>query len=165
MDHAAVACPANRQRHGDSQRLPITVRVYSTWPVRNGCRTTVHPEPNRQRRVAKDSTRDLGQTLSTKARADLDASQRRIVSIRHRNVCTHVRANHSVLDRDLWPPPPDEPVVIEAPPPLPNIIWPRLPPDHPYHLPPGYHYPDNLPEGHPGHYPQHSIRLPRRTFY
>jgi hypothetical protein len=51
-----------------------------------------------------------------------------------------------------WPPPPDEPVVIEAPPPLPNIIWPRLPPDHPYHLPPGYHYPDNLPEGHPGHY-------------
>ena len=51
-----------------------------------------------------------------------------------------------------WPPPPDEPVVIEAPPPLPNIIWPRLPPDHPYHLPPGYHYPDNLPEGHPGHF-------------
>ena len=51
-----------------------------------------------------------------------------------------------------WPPAPDEPVVIEAPPPLPNIIWPRLPPDHPYHLPPGYHYPDNLPEGHPGHY-------------
>ena len=51
-----------------------------------------------------------------------------------------------------WPPPPDEPVVIEAPPPLPNIVWPRLPPDHPYHLPQGYHYPDNLPEGHPGHY-------------
>jgi hypothetical protein len=27
-----------------------------------------------------------------------------------------------------------------------------MPPDHPYHLPPGYHFPDNLPEGHPGHY-------------
>ena len=51
-----------------------------------------------------------------------------------------------------WPAPPDEPVVIEAPPPLPNIIWLRLPPDHPYHLPPGYHYTYNLPEGHPGHY-------------
>lgn len=45
-----------------------------------------------------------------------------------------------------WPPPLDELVVIEAPPPLPNI-----PPDHPYHLPPGYHYPDDLPEGNPGH--------------
>ncbi|MBL8874041.1 MAG: hypothetical protein JNK90_29980 [Planctomycetaceae bacterium] len=43
-------------------------------------------------------------------------------------------------------------MVIEAPPPLPNIIWPRLHPDHPYHLPPDYHYPDNMPEGYPGHY-------------
>ena len=41
---------------------------------------------------------------------------------------------------------------IEAPPPLPNIIWPRLQPDHLDHLPPGYLCPDNLPEGHPGHY-------------
>ncbi len=51
-----------------------------------------------------------------------------------------------------WPTPPDESVVIEAPPPQPNIIiiWPRLPPDLPYHLPSGYHYPDNLPEGRPG---------------
>ena len=49
-------------------------------------------------------------------------------------------------------PAPGIPTDIEAPPPLPNIILPRLPPDLPYHLPPGYHYPDNLPEGHPGHY-------------
>ena len=47
-----------------------------------------------------------------------------------------------------WPPRPDEPVVIETPP-SPHI-WPRLPPDHPYYLPPGYSYPDNLPLGHPG---------------
>ena len=63
-----------------------------------------------------------------------------------------------------WPPPSDEPVVIESPPPLPNIVWPRLPPDHPYHLPPGYHYPDNLPEGHSGHYypgmPPHPVIAP-----
>jgi len=51
-----------------------------------------------------------------------------------------------------WPPQPEEPVVIESPPPLPAIIWPRLPPDHPYHVPPGHSYPDNLPDGHPGHY-------------
>ena len=30
--------------------------------------------------------------------------------------------------------------------PTPTTRWPRLPPDHPYLLPPGYHYPDNLPE-------------------
>ena len=47
-----------------------------------------------------------------------------------------------------WPPRPEEPVVIELP--LPPHIWPRLPPDHPYHLPPGHSYPDNLPPGHPG---------------
>lgn len=51
-----------------------------------------------------------------------------------------------------WPPEPDEDVEILVPPPLPNIIWPRLPPDHPYHLPPGYSYPDNLPSGHAGEY-------------
>lgn len=51
-----------------------------------------------------------------------------------------------------WPPLPEEPVVIESPPPLPTIIWPRLPPDHPYHVPPDHSYPDNLPDGHPGHY-------------
>src|SRR6056297_2060302 len=28
--------------------------------------------------------------------------------------------------------------------------WPRLPPDHPYHVPPGYSAPHNLPPGHPG---------------
>ena len=50
-----------------------------------------------------------------------------------------------------WPPEPDEPIEVLYPPPLPNIIWPRLPPDHPYYLPPGYSWPDNLPEGHPGH--------------
>lgn len=49
-----------------------------------------------------------------------------------------------------WPPKPDEPVVIEAPP-MPHT-WPRLPPNHPYHLPPPYSYPGNLPPGHPGHY-------------
>ncbi len=36
--------------------------------------------------------------------------------------------------------------------------------DHPYHLPPGYHYPDNLPEGHPGHYypelPPYPVTIP-----
>jgi hypothetical protein len=35
---------------------------------------------------------------------------------------------------------------------------------HPYHLPPGYHYPDNLPEGHPGHYypelPPYPVTIP-----
>ena len=49
-----------------------------------------------------------------------------------------------------WPPEPEEPIEVLVPPPLPNIIWPRLPPHHPYHLPPGYHYPDNLPPDHPG---------------
>ncbi|TWU62001.1 hypothetical protein [Crateriforma conspicua] len=49
-----------------------------------------------------------------------------------------------------WPPEPEEPVVIEAPPPI--HTWPRLPPDHPYHVPPGYSAPDNLPPGHPGEY-------------
>lgn len=44
---------------------------------------------------------------------------------------------------------------IETPPPI--NVWPRLPPHHPYHLPPGYSWPDNLPPGHPG---QH-IRPPR----
>ncbi len=47
-----------------------------------------------------------------------------------------------------WPPPPEEPVVIESPPPI--HVWPRLPPDHPYHVPPGYSAPDDLPPGHPG---------------
>ncbi len=56
------------------------------------------------------------------------------------------------LENVIWPPQPEPPVVIGSPPPLPDIIWPRLPPDHPYHVPPGYSYPDNLPEGHPGHY-------------
>ncbi len=52
--------------------------------------------------LAKDCARDLGQTLSAQSRADLDASQRWLVFVRHRDVCTHVRANHSVLDRNLW---------------------------------------------------------------
>jgi hypothetical protein len=51
----------------------------------------------------------------------------------------------------VWPPVPEPPIEVLVPPPLPNIIWPRLPPHHPYHLPPGYHWPDNLPPGHPGH--------------
>ncbi len=34
----------------------------------------VRSKPNRQRRVAKDCARDLGQTLSTQSRADVDAS-------------------------------------------------------------------------------------------
>ena len=64
-----------------------------------------------------------------------------------------------------WPLPPEvAPVDIEAPPPLPDIIWPRLPPNHPYYLPPGYHYLDNLPPGHPGHYypgmPPYPVTLP-----
>jgi len=64
-----------------------------------------------------------------------------------------------------WPLPPEvAPVDIEAPPPLPDIIWLRLPPNHPYYLPPGYHYPDNLPLGHPGHYypgmPPYPVTLP-----
>ncbi len=46
---------------------------------------------------------------------------------------TQVHVHHGGPEDWPWPPPPDEPVVIEAPPPLPNIIWPRLPPDHPYH--------------------------------
>ena len=50
-----------------------------------------------------------------------------------------------------WPPVPEPPIEVLVPPPLPNIIWPRLPPHHPHHLPPGYHWPDNLPPGHPGH--------------
>ncbi|MEO1526404.1 MAG: hypothetical protein AAFX06_13285 [Planctomycetota bacterium] len=37
-----------------------------------------------------------------------------------------------------------------APPPI--HTWPRLPPDHPHHVPPGYSAPDNLPPGHPGEY-------------
>jgi len=49
-----------------------------------------------------------------------------------------------------WPPEPEEPVVLEAYPPI--HTWPRLPPDHPYHVPPGYSAPDNLPPGHPGEY-------------
>ena len=49
-----------------------------------------------------------------------------------------------------WPPEPEPPIEVLVPPPLPNIIWPRLPPHHPYYLPPGYHWPDNLPPGHPG---------------
>jgi len=44
---------------------------------------------------------------------------------------------------------------IETPPPI--HTWPRLPPHHPYHLPPGYFWPDNLPPGHPR---QH-VRPPR----
>ncbi|QDV55408.1 hypothetical protein [Rosistilla oblonga] len=51
-------------------------------------------------------------------------------------------------DDAIWPPQPETPVVIEVPP-SPHI-WPRLPPDHPYHLPPGHSYPDSLPPGHPG---------------
>ena len=51
-------------------------------------------------------------------------------------------------DEHLWPPEPERPVVIHAPPPI--HVWPRLPPDHPYHVPPGYSAPDNLPPGHPG---------------
>ncbi|MEL7334801.1 MAG: hypothetical protein AAFN70_01130 [Planctomycetota bacterium] len=49
-----------------------------------------------------------------------------------------------------WPPEPEEPTVIEAYPPI--HTWPRLPPDHPYHVPPGFSAPDNLPPGHPGEY-------------
>ncbi len=45
---------------------------------------------------------NLGQTLSTQTRADVDASQRWIVFVRHRNVRSHVRANHSVLNRYFW---------------------------------------------------------------
>ncbi|TWU44452.1 DNA-invertase hin [Rubripirellula tenax] len=51
-------------------------------------------------------------------------------------------------DDAIWPPQPETPGVIEVPP-SPHI-WPRLPPDHPYHVPPGYSAPDNLPPGHPG---------------
>jgi hypothetical protein len=33
-----------------------------------------------------------------------------------------------------------------------------------YYLPPGFHYPDNLPEGHPGHYnrelPPYPVTIP-----
>lgn len=47
-----------------------------------------------------------------------------------------------------WPPEPEGSGDVEAPPP--RNTWPRLPPDHPYHLPEGYWYPDNLPPGHPG---------------
>ena len=46
----------------------------------------------------------------------------------------------------------------------PTTRWPQLPPDHPYHLPPGYHYPDNLPEGHSGDYcpelPPYPVTIP-----
>ncbi|GAA4446196.1 hypothetical protein [Novipirellula rosea] len=49
-----------------------------------------------------------------------------------------------------WPPEPGAPVLIEAPPPI--HTWPRLPPDHPYLVPPGYSAPDNLLPGHPGEY-------------
>ncbi|XZE56159.1 hypothetical protein SH139x_002242 [Planctomycetaceae bacterium SH139] len=49
-----------------------------------------------------------------------------------------------------WPPEPEEPVVLEAYPPI--HVWPRLPPDHPYHVPPGYEAPHHLPPGHPGEY-------------
>lgn len=49
----------------------------------------------------------------------------------------------------VWPPIPKPPIEILYPPPI--YTWPRLPPDHPYHLPPGYSYPNNLPPGHPGH--------------
>ncbi|EGF28246.1 hypothetical protein [Rhodopirellula baltica] len=38
--------------------------------------------------------------------------------------------------------------MIESYPPI--HVWPRLPPDHPYHVPPGYSASDNLPPGHPG---------------
>ncbi len=31
-----------------------------------------------------------------------------------------------------------------------NASRPRLPPDHPYQVPPGYSAPDSLPSGHPG---------------
>ncbi|TWT66686.1 hypothetical protein [Allorhodopirellula solitaria] len=48
----------------------------------------------------------------------------------------------------FWPPEPEPPVIIESP--LPPHLWPRLPQDHPYHLPPGHSYPDSLPPGHPG---------------
>ena len=47
-----------------------------------------------------------------------------------------------------WPPVTEPPVEVLYPPPV--YTWPRLPPDHPYHLPPGYSYPNNLPPGHPG---------------
>jgi hypothetical protein len=50
-----------------------------------------------------------------------------------------------------WPPKQEEPADVIVPPPLPNTTWPRLPHDHPYYLPPGYRWPDNLPPGHPGH--------------
>ncbi len=51
-----------------------------------------------------------------------------------------------------WPPESEDPVVIEAPPPV--HTWPGLLPDHPYHVPPGYEAPNNLPSDHPGeHYP------------
>jgi hypothetical protein len=61
-----------------------------------------------------------------------------------------------------WPPGPEEPTVIESYPPI--HVWPRLPPDHPYHVPPGYLAPDNLPPGHPGEYypemPPHPVMYP-----
>ena len=49
-----------------------------------------------------------------------------------------------------WPREPEEPVEILAPPPIHTL--PRLPPDHPYHVPPGYSAPDSLPPCHPGKY-------------
>ena len=48
-----------------------------------------------------------------------------------------------------WPPKPSPPPEILYPPPI--YTWPRLPVDHPYYLPPGYSWPNNLPPGHPGH--------------
>ncbi|TWU46481.1 hypothetical protein [Rubripirellula reticaptiva] len=47
-----------------------------------------------------------------------------------------------------WPPEPEGSTEVLVPPP--RHVWPRLPPDHPYHLPPGFWWPDNMPPGHPG---------------
>ena len=47
-----------------------------------------------------------------------------------------------------WPPEPEGSIEVLVPP-L-RHVWPRLPPHHPYHLPPGFWWPDNMPPGHPG---------------